>query len=287
MQWEGYAGESHPGERADRETLFNVASITKTVFAETALRLVSQGDLSLTEPMATWWRDPDVVHDTRINSLTLENALTHSTGFPNWRFFKKDGKLAFDFTPGSAFQYSGEGFEYARRYMEAKLGRSFQDLADELIFAPLDIKTASLVAAEENGRLLVRPLDEDGKFFGYYCRPGGYCREPGSTNAAADLAISLPDYARFFESVIAGDGLDPKLAERARRIVIERDDGEKIVDCGQAPPQGCPIEQGYGLGLEIVDYGKVRMIGHSGWDWAQVAVAYYYEATGDGVIIFL
>lgn len=65
LVWTGYYGEQSPGVPASRQTLFDVASMTKTITAETILRLVAAGRLSLDESMAPYWIDPDLVEDPR------------------------------------------------------------------------------------------------------------------------------------------------------------------------------------------------------------------------------
>jgi CubicO group peptidase (beta-lactamase class C family) len=95
-----YHGDASPGVPANAATRFNVASITKTVTAEAALRLIDAGELDLDEPLGAYWVDPDIAGDPRLLSLTARTVLTHTTGFPNWRFFRSDGKLAFVRTPG-------------------------------------------------------------------------------------------------------------------------------------------------------------------------------------------
>jgi len=57
LVWTGYYGEQEPGVPASPKTRFNVASITKTVAAETALRLVAGGKLDLDAPLAPYWVD--------------------------------------------------------------------------------------------------------------------------------------------------------------------------------------------------------------------------------------
>ncbi|WP_116808206.1 serine hydrolase domain-containing protein [Steroidobacter cummioxidans] len=86
LVWTGYYGEPEPGVPASAKTRFNVASITKTVAAETALRLVAKGKLDLDEPLAPYWIDPDIAHDPRREQLTARMVLNHTSGFPNWRF---------------------------------------------------------------------------------------------------------------------------------------------------------------------------------------------------------
>lgn len=102
-------------------TLYNIASLTKPITAQVAMRLVSEGTITLDEPMAKVWTDPDIANDERRNLLTPRLALTHQTGFANWRSMT-GGKLAFTFQPGTRYSYSGEGFEYLSHFMEKKTG---------------------------------------------------------------------------------------------------------------------------------------------------------------------
>lgn len=137
LVWEHYLGEQSPGIAAGPGTRFNVASITKTVTAETVLRLADQGRLSLDEPMVAYWLDPDIANDPRRLALTPRTALNHSTGFPNWRFFLRGGRLAFQSGPGERYSYSGEGTEYLARFTERKLGQPFPDLVQAVVLGPI------------------------------------------------------------------------------------------------------------------------------------------------------
>ncbi len=206
----GY-GEQSAGVSATPATLFNLASLTKPVTAEVLLRLVAASQLSLDEPMSSHWVDPNIASDARHQQLTLRIALSHQTGLPNWRGHSPDGKLAFAFAPGSAYVYSGEGYEYAARFAERKLGRSFEDLAQEQLFAPLRMNSTSFSWRDwMQGRLAV-PLDADGRW-----------GEPqvegtGQWNGANNLITTAGDYARFVTSVMRGEGLTRQLAaERLR-----------------------------------------------------------------------
>ncbi|WP_282295148.1 serine hydrolase domain-containing protein [Stenotrophomonas sp. PS02289] len=92
LVWSHYAGEESPGVAASAQTRFNVASLTKPVVAETVLRLADSGQLNLDEPLSNYWVDPDVAHDPLRHALTARQALNHTSGFPNWRFFRADRK---------------------------------------------------------------------------------------------------------------------------------------------------------------------------------------------------
>ncbi|MEO1203148.1 MAG: serine hydrolase domain-containing protein, partial [Pseudomonadota bacterium] len=183
--WTGYYGEQSPGVPASSTTQFNVASITKTVATEVVLRLVEQGVLSLDEPMATEWVDPDIADDPRHKLLTPRMVLTHTTGLPNWRFMAADRKLAFEADPGARFTYSGEGFEYLATFVEKRTGRPFPELVEALVFEPLGIRNAGYSIDESNFPNIAQAFDDDGEFAGFYCYPEtNYCRKTGSSTPA-------------------------------------------------------------------------------------------------------
>ncbi len=70
VAWTAVYGEQSPGVAATEKTLYNMASLTKPITAETVLRLASAGKLSLDEPMAPYWVDPDIKDDPWTPLLT-------------------------------------------------------------------------------------------------------------------------------------------------------------------------------------------------------------------------
>lgn len=288
LAWSAYFGEQSPGVPASAATRFNTASITKTVTAETILRLVGQGRLSLDESMANYWVDPDIAGDPRRFDLTPRIALTHKTGFPNWRFFRRDGKLAFERAPGVSYGYSGEGFQYLARFAEKKLGKPFPQLVDETVLKPVGMAHTDFTVRAENADQIARPVDKSGVFYGYFCRPEGkaFCRKQGDWSAAADMTTTVQDYAAFLIAVMDANGYGPAIVSDRDRVQSDKG-GERVVHCEDAANSPCPVEQGYGLGFNVLKYDGVTVLEHGGADWAQLAVAYFYKPSRDGVIIFL
>ena len=138
-------GELEKGKIAPYNTIFNVASLTKPVTAIVTLKLVSLGKWNLDEPIYKYWTDPDVAENPRSKKLTTRHILSHQTGFPNWRWMNENKKLNFEFKPGTKYQYSGEGMEYLRKALEKKFNKSLQQLANELIFQPLNMNDTRYV----------------------------------------------------------------------------------------------------------------------------------------------
>lgn len=104
--WSAYAGEQAPGVPVSAATLFNTASIAKTLTAELVLRLAEAGKLSLDEPISREYIHPDLAGDPRYDLLTSAIMLSHPAGLKNWPYSYEDGHLAFIQDPGTGLTYS-------------------------------------------------------------------------------------------------------------------------------------------------------------------------------------
>lgn len=286
LVWAGYYGEQAAGVPASHETLFNVASITKTITAEALLHLVDDGKLDLDESMAPHWVDPDLVDDPKHKLLTPRMTLNHSSGFLNWRNISADRKLKFVNDPGTMFGYSGEGFEYVMRYAQRKLGVHPEELVKQYVFDPVGMDGVSYSVRQANFDRIAQPKDENGRAYDPYCRPGGFCGQEGRYFASDDMVISVESYARFLISVMNEEGLSKALIADRNRVQITKPADQAMVDCEMDKDQVCPVAQGYGLGWEVLDYGDTKVLSHSGSDWSELTLGYFYTESKDGLIIF-
>lgn len=290
LVWAGYYGEQSPGIPASAATQFDTGSITKVVSTETILRLSSAGRLNLDEPMGSLWIDPDLENDPRALQLTPRMVLTHTTGFPSRRSKTKDGKLQFLSDPGTTFGYSGEGFEYLMRYVEAKLGTSFPELAKDEVFEPLGISGASFAYTKENFSNVALSVDNDtGEFradWGYHCSiVSNTCLDDGTYSTSRNMTMTVESLARFAISVANADGYDAALA--ADRNTVHSIKDRPLYYCDEPGADGCPLEQGYGLGWEVLNYGDAQLIAHGGHDYSVLTVFGINTETKDGVIVLL
>ena len=71
--------------------------------------------------------------------MTARHVLTHRTGFPNWRSMNEDGKLNLRFAPGTAYNYSGEGFEYLKMVVEKITGKKVEQVLQEEVIEPMGL----------------------------------------------------------------------------------------------------------------------------------------------------
>jgi len=272
VQWTRVYGEQAAGVRATPQTLYNVASLAKPVSAETMLRLASRGRVSLDEPLAAHWVDPDVAADPRHQRLTLRLALGHRTGFPNWR--PQGGALAFQQDPGTQLGYSGEGYEYARRFAERKLGAPWETLLSETVLEPLGMKSTSPTRKDWFERRIAVPFGPEGRY-----------GEPSIRTAplaSDDLYTTIGDYAAFLASVIARRGLDPRIA--AQRDSMHVVNEAATARCDPSRVRHCP-RIGMGLGWEVLEFPGETVRLHTGSDWGESAVAFYIAERRAGAVV--
>lgn len=286
--WIGHYGEQSPGVPASRDTMFNVASVTKTVTAELIIALADEGVISLDEPMATHWVDPDVADDPTHELLTPRHALTHSTGFPNWRYVDPEFKLRFSAEPGTTFSYSGEGFDYVARFVEEKTGTRFSDLVAEYVFEPRGLSGISMSVEDWVLQRLVLPVDEDGKRHRPFCASADerYCLEIGEWFSADDMATTVEDYARFMISVMRGERVSGQ-SQTDRMTIQTSTEGDPILACRPEVMSRCPNAQGFGLGWEIFEFNDAHIVSHGGSDWSERAMVYFDRDKMNGIVLFI
>ena len=73
------------------DTLFNAASISKTVFAYAVMKLSERRVLNLDTPLTTYTEDRWLKDDPRFDQITARHVLSHTSGLQNWR--SKDDPL--------------------------------------------------------------------------------------------------------------------------------------------------------------------------------------------------
>jgi CubicO group peptidase (beta-lactamase class C family) len=102
---------------ATPDTLYHIASLTKTFAATLIMQLVEQGKLDLNEPMSHYSTD------FKDDSVRIKHLLSHTS----------------EGTPGDRYQYSGNRYDYLTKVIEKKYGQSFRNLIVRRFLDPLDM----------------------------------------------------------------------------------------------------------------------------------------------------
>ena len=108
-------------EPVDVETVFEAASVSKTVFAYAVMKMCEKGIMTLDEPLTRYSPKPFLEGDRRLDLITARLVLSHQTGFQNWR--TPEEPLKINFTPGTDFMYSGEGYNYLQSVVTQLTGK--------------------------------------------------------------------------------------------------------------------------------------------------------------------
>jgi CubicO group peptidase (beta-lactamase class C family) len=130
------------GKPVAGDTVFEAASISKAIAAYAALGLVERGVLSLDEPVHHYLSQPWLPPSAYADQITLRHLLSHTSGLTN---DVNPVNTSIVYPPGERFAYSGVGFMYLQEVMEQATGKSFERIAQELVFEPLEMDSSSYV----------------------------------------------------------------------------------------------------------------------------------------------
>jgi CubicO group peptidase (beta-lactamase class C family) len=260
-------GELEKGIQAPKNTIWNVASLTKPIVTMITLKLVNAGVWDLDEPIYHYWIDPDVKKDRRHKKLTTRYILSHQTGLPNWRWDDEEskGKLRFQFEPGSNYQYSGEGFEYLKNALENKFNQPLSDLADSILFKPLEMNDTWFYWDDEMA---------ESRFAKWHSATGVLYETHKSSEASAadDLLTTVEDYSKLVAHILDGAGLTNSLQ---KEMVKEQIRLSSVKYWGL----------GFWIDENINENGAVALV-HGGDDIGVHTIVFMIPETKQGLVIF-
>jgi len=122
---EGFGVADESGTPVDETTLFNLASVTKSVVAMTVLALRDEGALDLSDPVPSIAPQLGLLAGHDPNTVQVRHLLTHTSALGDWpnEPFAYADTLADSFAlnqnqplwaePGTVWNYSNRGFELA------------------------------------------------------------------------------------------------------------------------------------------------------------------------------
>jgi CubicO group peptidase (beta-lactamase class C family) len=206
------------------DTVFRIASITKTFTAIAAMQLVEEGLIDLDAPANDYLRAYRLTSpEPAWRPATVRHLLTHTAGIgeqvPRSAALRRDfgetvamggpvpslaehyrGALVLDAEPGTRFRYTDHGPATVGQIVEDVSGQPLDRYLRERVFQPLGMTHTDLVRSE-----LVRPELATG----YVLRAGGprAVTDRQAVMAAAGAAYSSPrDMARYLQALLSGGG---------------------------------------------------------------------------------
>ena len=272
----------------DADSVFRIASMTKSFTAATVLSLRDEGLLALDDPVAL--HIPDLADlrgpTTDSPAITVRHLLTMSAGFPTddpWG----DRQQALDldrfaallragptlaWTPGLRFEYSNLGYGILGRVITNVSGREYREAVAERLLEPLGM-TATTFELDS-----VPPE-----------RPYGALASMGGVySSARDLARWVSGFADAFPPRDDPDDAHP--LRRSTRREMQQVHRAIPASLAAASPDA-PLDQeadGYGMGLFVIDDVRFgRIVGHSGGYPGFGSNMRWHPASGIGVVALM
>lgn len=134
----GYKKTS-PQKKVNKRTVFEACSLSKQFLVFVALKLVDEGKLDLDKPLYQYLPYEPLEYDARYKLITSRMVLSHTSGLENWKRDNDKNKLEILKDPGTAFVYSGAGYNYLGEVIEKILGTSENKYFKNIVFRPLKL----------------------------------------------------------------------------------------------------------------------------------------------------
>lgn len=264
-----------------KDSVFRIASMTKSFTALAILRLRDQGKLSLDDrvdryiPQLRKQRYPT----SDSPPLTIRHLLTHSAGFPEdnpWgdqqlsiseaqfdRLLEQG--IAMSNAPGVAYEYSNYGFALLGRIVSVVSGKPYARYIEQQVLRPLGMRDTTLEPAAVAAAQLAQ---------GYRYEDGLWKREPqladGAFGAMGGMLTSIEDLGRYvglyLQAWPARDGADPMPLSRASLREMQQLWRERRATVGRTSQGGPDLNAGgYGYGLRVSQSCRfAHVVAHSG-----------------------
>jgi CubicO group peptidase (beta-lactamase class C family) len=248
---------------ATPDTLFHLASVTKTFAATLIMQLVEQGKLSLDEPMSRYSTD------FKDDSVKIKHIISHTSAG----------------TPGERYQYDGYSYGFLTAVIEKKFGKPFLNVVVETFLDPLEMSSSvpshnvvvdkdkwvsslgkdHLDRYNKNISRLAKPytLYGDREILNAYYPPKGL-------GASAGLLSTVLDMAKYDAAI-------------DRHVFLKKETQEKawtpfVSNSGKRLP--------YGFGWFVMEYHGTRLIWHYG-HWGRGFSAFYLKVPEKNVSLVM
>lgn len=248
-------------------TLFCIGSISKTLTATLVMRLVEQGKLNLDVPVVQYLPGFTFSDAELGKRVTLRHVLSHTTGLPSGgkdfgprdpdalRRFVWDELSRYEFIaePGKVHLYSNTVIVLAGYLAEVVTSKYYEQLVQELIFAPLHMQRSTFdrTVAMTYPLALAHERGEDGTL-----RTKHRFTDNVSGNPAGFGISSTLDLAHFaIMHLNAGQFGDTRLLSPDSVVQMHTPYAHRYT---------FGAESGYGLGLYTGMYKGVRQVRHGG-----------------------
>jgi len=289
--------------KATTQSLFRIASMTKSFTAMAIMKLQEDGKLSITDPASKYVSEMEGFKYLTVDAapITIFNLLTMTAGFPEdnpWGDRQLEdtagefldflrGGVSFSSAPGQQFEYSNLGFAILGLVVTRVSGMPYQQYITKNILQPLGMNNTYWEFSEINPHQLV---------IGYRWEDQQWKEEPmlhdGAYGAMGGLITSIEDFSKYvaFHLSAYPHRNEKEQGPVKRNSVREMHKPQMpflFTDSKRADGTLCPVVSGYGFGLGYrMDCEGIVRISHGGGLPGFGSDYRFYPDMGIGVISF-
>ncbi len=270
--------DKEAGLKADTDTLYYIASSTKSYTALAATMLDQEGKIKLSDAVTKY--TPGIRFKNDIpEKITIRDLLTHTSGLRNGPLINRlaftgqieQGEIDHVFAEGTSFNdanfgkynYTNLGYNIYGLALHYHLHKKWQDLLQERIFDPAGLKHTTAYVSKARARkfTIAAPyvVDTDAANAGKMVR-SQLEKTDDNMQSAGGIFTSIADLGRWLNLNMNGGKLDGKQVVPAALIRTAQTGYTKSTR--NEPPFSGDGE--YGLGWQIGKYRNEKVIYHHG-----------------------
>lgn len=275
-------------------TVFRLASVSKTFSASLIAMLVEEGHLSLETKVSPFVPAFQLKKKGHVEKLELRHLLSHTVGLtPNsydnmiedgWdlpKILPRFKRLSPMCGPGACYGYQNIAFSLVEPIVENTIGGQFETLMQQRILTPLGMKNASLgldgyLAQTDRADPHVNTRR------GWYrtkVKPNYYHLAPaaGVNASIMDMVKWVESYLGWYPEVVSPGVIDMVTEKRVRtrRELYKRQWRPYLEDAH------------YGLGWRIYDFGDHEIVMHAGGVSGFRSIVSFSQEYGIGLVILM
>ncbi|BBY24692.1 serine hydrolase [Mycobacterium stomatepiae] len=255
--------------RVDADTVFQLASVSKSVGATVVAHEVTTNVVTWDTPVAAklpWF----ALSDTYVTGhVTVGDLYSHRSGLPDHAGDKLED-LGYDrrqvlehlkYLPlapfRSSYAYTNFGLTAAAEAVAAAAGKSWEDLSDEVLYRPLGMastssKYADYLARSNRAVLHVKAGDKWEPRFQ---------RDPDAQTPAGGVSSSINDMARWLTMVMANGTYNGQRITSPEALLPAIT--PQVISSPASPPKARAGNYGHGFNASVTSSGRTEY-GHSG-----------------------
>jgi CubicO group peptidase (beta-lactamase class C family) len=266
---------------ADTNTLYRIASLTKSFTATLLMMLVEEGKVDLEDPLDKYV--PEAKTIPGYSRITLKELASHTAGLSREPGLKgvdlgpvsqwENTLLSclpyttFNSLPGTQYLYSNIGFALLGLALERATGIPYTDLVRQKIFEPLQMEHTFFVLPEDQKNHIAEGLyNNKGSDFVNRDFPRAQIDGMGYRVPNGGIWSTPADFGKFIIGLTTGVLLKP----RSLRLMLT------------VPNSG----KNYALGIDHLHDKELDLIGHAGSDPGYTSQYAIEPRSGDAVVIF-